>query len=115
MADTIITCVAAWLLTYAIHSTVLLGGVWAISRAPVKRFERVEETAWRVAMFGSVVTSAIQTLLLIRRPALVIMGAAGSMSRGASMASASGGAADSSQGIVVPVVITLWAVVALVR
>jgi beta-lactamase regulating signal transducer with metallopeptidase domain len=79
MAEAIVYCLAAWLLTYAIHSTVLLTGVWMIARFAGKRFAAMEESAWRAALFGSVFTAAVQTLLLVRHPAVLLTGAAASM------------------------------------
>jgi uncharacterized membrane protein len=35
MIDTLSSAMLAWLLTYAIHSTVLLGLAWALTRARV--------------------------------------------------------------------------------
>lgn len=49
----------AWLLTYAIHSTMLLGGAWFASRrmalSPVAR-----DVLWKVAIIGGVITSLAQ-------------------------------------------------------
>ena len=49
----------AWLLTYAIHSTILLGGAWIVAQrmtlSPVAR-----DVLWKVAIIGGVITSLAQ-------------------------------------------------------
>lgn len=65
----------AWLLTYTIHSTVLLGIVWLVTR----RF-RLEPAAsdllWKVALLASLVTGTIQSRLELRTPAAMTLPAA---------------------------------------
>ncbi len=57
--------VGAWLLTYALHSTLLLGAAWAITRAP--RVEHgVREIVWKVALVGGLVTATLQGALAWR-------------------------------------------------
>lgn len=51
---------AAWLLTYAIHGTVLLGAAWLASRARVG--EQVRETLWKLALAGALLTSTAAQL-----------------------------------------------------
>ncbi len=55
------TAVLAWLATYAIHSTILLGGAWLLSRraatSPV-----IRDIIWKVALVGGVFTSLLQQL-----------------------------------------------------
>ncbi|HEX9940197.1 MAG TPA: M56 family metallopeptidase, partial [Longimicrobium sp.] len=51
---------AAWLLTYAVHSTVLLGVAWLVSRAHVG--EQVRETLWKLALAGALLTASIAQL-----------------------------------------------------
>lgn len=50
--------VAAWLLTYALHSTVLLG-VAALLTARWVRGEAWRETLWKAALLGGVVTASL--------------------------------------------------------
>ncbi len=51
---------AGWLLTYLIHSTVILGAVWVIaSRRAVS--ETVREILWKSALLGGIVTATVQT------------------------------------------------------
>lgn len=56
---------AAWLLTYALHSTILLGAAWA-----TLRFRRVGPAAadviWKVAMVGGLVTATVQGAFAVR-------------------------------------------------
>jgi HEAT repeat protein/beta-lactamase regulating signal transducer with metallopeptidase domain len=60
----------AWLLTYLIHSTVLLGIAWGVSR-----FRRLEPAArdllWKVALLAPLVTGTIQSRLEFATPAAV--------------------------------------------
>ncbi|HEX2223524.1 MAG TPA: M56 family metallopeptidase, partial [Thermoanaerobaculia bacterium] len=52
--------VGAWLLTYALHSTLLLSLAWLASRRLSKRSLHLEEAAWRCALVGSLVTATLQ-------------------------------------------------------
>jgi HEAT repeat protein/beta-lactamase regulating signal transducer with metallopeptidase domain len=52
--------VAAWLLTYALHSTVLLGAA-ALLTARWVRGEAWRETLWKAALLGGIVTATVQT------------------------------------------------------
>jgi len=60
----------AWLLTYAIHSTVLLGLAWFVTRR-----WRLEPSAtdllWKVALLAPLVTGTIQSRLELSTPAAV--------------------------------------------
>ncbi|HUG00925.1 MAG TPA: M56 family metallopeptidase [Longimicrobiales bacterium] len=49
----------AWLLTYLIHSSVILGLVWAMSRA-LRLSPAWEVVLWRTALVGGVVTSSVR-------------------------------------------------------
>ena len=58
------TFTVSWLLTYGLHSTVLLGGVWVIGRlADRLGFSRPDpiwrEFLWKAALVGGVATSAL--------------------------------------------------------
>jgi len=65
----------AWLLTYLIHSTVLLGLVWVVTR--LWRVEpAVAELLWKVALVAGLVTGTIQSRLELRTPAAVTLPAA---------------------------------------
>ena len=51
---------ASWLLTYLVHSTVLLGAAWLISRALGDRHLALQEILLRIALVGGVVTATVQ-------------------------------------------------------
>ena len=62
----------AWLLTYLIHSTVLLGLVWLVTRG--RRLEpAVSELLWKVALLAGLVTGTIQSRLQLSPPAAVTL------------------------------------------
>jgi hypothetical protein len=50
----------AWLLTYALHSTLLLGVAWGASHRLGGRALRLQETIWRCALAGALVTASVQ-------------------------------------------------------
>ncbi len=52
--------VFAWLLTYWLHSTIALGGMWAASRFLRERNLALEEAGWKVALFATLFTATIQ-------------------------------------------------------
>src|SRR5258708_574335 len=62
----------AWLLTYLIHSTVLLGLAWLVTRR-----HRLEPAAsdllWKVALLAGLVTGTIQSRLQLTPPAAVTL------------------------------------------
>lgn len=51
----------AWAATYLLHSTLLLGAAWAVSRVLAGRSLRLEERLWKAALVGAIVTATIQT------------------------------------------------------
>ncbi len=51
---------AAWLLTYAVHSTALIGSVWLAERAGLLRPLRLRDLAWRTALVGALFTATLQ-------------------------------------------------------
>ena len=55
-----------WLLTYLVHSTLLLGGAWLVTR-PLAGAPQVRETIWRVALLGALVTTTAQAMV-VRAP-----------------------------------------------
>src|ERR1041385_942060 len=65
----------AWLLTYLIHSTVLLGLVWLVTRR-VHLEPAASELLWKVALLAGLVTGTIQARLELRTPAAVTLPAA---------------------------------------
>jgi hypothetical protein len=48
-----------WILTYAVHSTVLILFVWALTKLFPKAPLRLQESLWRVALFGGIVTATV--------------------------------------------------------
>src|ERR1044071_3581294 len=62
----------AWLLTYLIHSTVLLGVAWLVTRR--RRLEpAAAEVLWKVALVAGLVTGTIQSRLQLRTHAAVTL------------------------------------------
>lgn len=51
---------AAWLLTYGLHSTLLLGLAWLLSKRLSSRWAKLEEAMWRFALVGALVTATAQ-------------------------------------------------------
>src|SRR5689334_11014126 len=50
----------AWMLTYLLHSTLLLGLAWLVSK-PLSRWSvSAEEAVWKVALVGALLTASIQ-------------------------------------------------------
>ncbi|MBL0937723.1 MAG: HEAT repeat domain-containing protein [Gemmatimonadaceae bacterium] len=63
--ETITKMALAWLLTYAIHSTVLLSAAWLVSRFTRLSIHTVD-FIWKVALIGGLVTSSVQLALDVR-------------------------------------------------
>jgi HEAT repeat protein/Zn-dependent protease with chaperone function len=59
-AETFAAIGAAWLLTYALHSSVLIGSTWVLQRMGVIRSLRLRDLAWRGALIGGLVTATVQ-------------------------------------------------------
>ncbi len=57
--------ISAWLLTYAAHSTLLLGGAWLVTRFVIKRTEPIREILWKTALTGGILTATLQILLSV--------------------------------------------------
>ena len=67
---TLASGVLAWLLTYLIHSTVLLGVAWLVTRT--RRLEPATlDLLWKVALLAPLVTGTIQSRLELATPAAV--------------------------------------------
>ena len=65
MTGTLSSTALAWLLTYAIHSTVLLSLVWLLVR--VRRWSPgASELLWKSAMLGAILTATVQSRLDLR-------------------------------------------------
>lgn len=50
----------AWVLTYLIHSTALLGGVWAFTAGRWIRSDALKERLWKFALVGGLITATLQ-------------------------------------------------------
>ncbi|MFL5630311.1 MAG: hypothetical protein ACJ77T_03550, partial [Gemmatimonadaceae bacterium] len=65
MTGTFSSTALAWLLTYAIHSTVLLSLAWLLVRA--RRWAPgATELLWKSAILGGILTASIQLVLEVR-------------------------------------------------
>lgn len=49
-----------WILTYLLHSTILLGGVWLMTSLISSRHDALKETCWKFALIGGLVTATMQ-------------------------------------------------------
>lgn len=63
LPDPLLADLADWLLTYLLHSTLLLGGAWVATRNWSFSIE-VRETIWKIALVGGIATSVLQSTLL---------------------------------------------------
>jgi beta-lactamase regulating signal transducer with metallopeptidase domain len=52
----------AWLLTYLLHSTILLGGAWVLSASGIVRSPVVLDTLWKVCLVGGLLTATVYSL-----------------------------------------------------
>ena len=59
--------VAAWLLTYAVHSTLLLAAAWLATRW--LRGSAARDLLWKLAAFSALITATAQSTWLSREPA----------------------------------------------
>ena len=76
----------AWLLTYAIHSTLLLSLAWLLVR--VRRFSPgASELLWKSAIVGGILTASVQLWLDVRPTGTVTLAAAAVTTPAASVAS----------------------------
>src|SRR2546428_2485192 len=75
MSASLASSLLAWLLTYLIHSTVLLGVAWLVTRR--RRLEpAASDLLWKVALLAGLVTGTIQSRLELSTPAAVTLPAA---------------------------------------
>src|SRR2546421_12222899 len=72
MSASLPSSLLAWLLTYLIHSTVLLGVAWLVTRR--RRLEPVaSDLLWKVALLAGLVTGTIQSRLDLAKPTAVML------------------------------------------
>lgn len=59
-----IDAVLTWLCSYALHSTLLIGGLWLLERAGgLRRLgPRTQEGLWRLALFGGLISASVALL-----------------------------------------------------
>jgi HEAT repeat protein/beta-lactamase regulating signal transducer with metallopeptidase domain len=57
------TALLSWLATYWVHSTLLLGLVWVLTRFALRR-EALRDTLWKAALVGSLATTTLQLTLV---------------------------------------------------
>jgi HEAT repeat protein/beta-lactamase regulating signal transducer with metallopeptidase domain len=70
--STLSSSLLAWLLTYLIHSTVLLGLAWLVTRR--RRLQpAASDLLWKVALLAGLVTGTIQSRLQVSPPAAVML------------------------------------------
>ena len=55
----------SWMLTYLLHSTLLLGGAWLAWKLLPSEALAVKETLWRTALLGGIVTASLQAGLAV--------------------------------------------------
>jgi beta-lactamase regulating signal transducer with metallopeptidase domain len=56
---TLTLLVVAWLLTYLVHSTILLGGAWLLSAARIVRSPVATDVLWKVCLVGGILTATV--------------------------------------------------------
>src|SRR5438094_922297 len=75
MSASLASSLLAWLLTYLIHSSVLLGVAWLVTRR--RRLEpAASDLLWKVALLAGLLTGTIQSRLDLSAPAAVTLPAA---------------------------------------
>jgi len=57
--------VCAWLASYFVHSTALLGAAWVVTRRLPSRFDRLAEQLWRIGLGVPVITTIGQQLAFL--------------------------------------------------
>ena len=62
MRADLMTATGGWLLTYLVHSTILLGAAWLLTRHCISA-PALRDACWKVALVGGFVTASAQTML----------------------------------------------------
>ncbi len=52
--------IITWLLTYSLHSSLILIAVWLISQIRKSRDPHVQDTLWKIAIMGGILTTSLQ-------------------------------------------------------
>lgn len=58
----LILLVLAWLLTYLVHSSILLAGAWLLCAARIVRSPVAREVVWKVCLVGGILTATVYSL-----------------------------------------------------
>lgn len=62
----VLLAVVAWLLTYLVHSTMLIGGALGLAGLGIVRSPAARDTLWKVALIGGLVTATAQQALRLQ-------------------------------------------------
>ena len=54
--------IVSWLLTYSIHSTILLAAVWMITKMIRHQYPKIHDSLWKAALVGALLTTTFQML-----------------------------------------------------
>ena len=52
--------IITWLLTYSLHSSLILFVIWLFTRLNRNRDPHVHDTLWKIAIFGGIITTSLQ-------------------------------------------------------
>ena len=63
MTEALLTALA-WLGTYLVHSSLLLGAVALLARKRLRNQPRLLERTWKVAVLGGIVTASVQVAVV---------------------------------------------------
>jgi len=63
-----VSALASWTLTFLLHSSLLVAGVWLLCRLRPGWSFRVKNFLWRVALIGAVVSTSVQLLATVALP-----------------------------------------------
>ncbi|MBX7080067.1 MAG: M56 family metallopeptidase [Nannocystaceae bacterium] len=55
-----VTTILSWALTYALHSTILIGSIWLLCRAIPRLSLAMQESLWKLALVGAIATASLQ-------------------------------------------------------
>ena len=56
---TLTLLVVAWLLTYLVHSSILLGGAWLLTATRIVRSPVAKDLVWKVCLVGGILTATV--------------------------------------------------------
>ena len=59
LLDAAATPALVWLATYLLHSSVLLGAAWLLSRLPALSAPQAQDALWKTALVGGIVTASV--------------------------------------------------------